>query len=95
MKKSLAIIPLLLASCETINVKDIGAHKQIEYGNPPVIAFPREAAFATKEVDFAMQITSAKQCPEGYRVMKKQYDKEKDVLLWDIKCISPTTLFNH
>lgn len=86
VKQLLLLSCIMLSACGTVNVHEIGNTKIIEFTDPPYIGFPREVAFARPEVTSSMEFKSMMLCPEGYTALNKKYSKDKDALIWKIKC---------
>lgn len=93
MKKYISILMFLtLTACGgTVHVYNKSNNiKQVEFTDPPFIAFPREAAFAHPQTQAAMIKNSIDECPTGYKKIKEQYLKDngngKDALIWEIEC---------
>lgn len=82
----------ILSACGTVQTyEEENGIKRIEYHTVGA-AFPSRAAlYATKEAQMDMNVTAAKECPNGFEKLKEQYVPEKDghedKLVWYVKCL--------
>lgn len=70
---------LLLTGCGTVNIVDHGDRKRIE-----LTGFT--AAPATNEVRGIMEMTSYKQCPNGYQILNQRFNASPKMLVWNVQC---------